>query len=59
MFEKMRAIIAQQLNLPEEEIQEDSNFKEDLDVDSLDGDESGGRISRGNSGRGFGSPGNG
>lgn len=36
MFEKMRAIIAQQLNLPEEEIQEDSNFKEDLDVDSLD-----------------------
>lgn len=36
MFEKMRAIIAQQLNIPEEEIQEDSNFKEDLDVDSLD-----------------------
>lgn len=36
MFEKMRAIIAQQLNIPEEEIREDSNFKEDLDVDSLD-----------------------
>lgn len=36
MFEKMRIIIAQQLNIPEEDIKEDSNFKEDLDVDSLD-----------------------
>lgn len=36
MFEKMREIIAQQLNIPEGEIKEDSNFKEDLDVDSLD-----------------------
>lgn len=36
MFEKMRVIIAQQLNIPEADIKEDSNFKEDLDVDSLD-----------------------
>jgi len=36
MFEKMKPIIAEQLNVDEAEIKETSNFKEDLGADSLD-----------------------
>jgi acyl carrier protein len=36
MFEKMRAIIAEELNVEEETITETSSFKEDLGADSLD-----------------------
>lgn len=36
MFEKMKAIIAAQLNVKEEEIKQESRFKEDLGADSLD-----------------------
>ncbi len=36
MLEKMKPIIAEQLNVEESEIKEDSNFKEDLGADSLD-----------------------
>ncbi len=36
MFEKMRSIIAEQLNVNEDEIKLESNFKEDLGADSLD-----------------------
>ncbi len=36
MFEKMKEIIAEQLNVDESEIELTSNFKEDLGADSLD-----------------------
>ena len=36
MFEKMRAMIAQQLNVSESEITPDTSFKDDLGADSLD-----------------------
>ncbi len=36
MFEKMKSIIAEQLNVKEEEIKLESKFKEDLGADSLD-----------------------
>ena len=36
MFEKMKELIAEQLNCPEESIKMDSTFKEDLGADSLD-----------------------
>lgn len=36
MLEKIREILAEQLNLNPEEVNEDSSFKEDLGVDSLD-----------------------
>ena len=36
MFEKVAAIIKEQLNLETEEIKMETSFKEDLDVDSLD-----------------------
>ncbi len=36
MLEKMRAILAEQLGLNEEEITAESRFKEDLEADSLD-----------------------
>ena len=36
MLEKMRAILAEQLGLSEDEITEESRFKEDLEADSLD-----------------------
>ncbi|MFR4351331.1 MAG: acyl carrier protein [Roseburia sp.] len=36
MLEKMRPIIAEQLNVEESAIKEESNFKEDLGADSLD-----------------------
>lgn len=36
MFEKMKPIIAEQLNVDEAEIKLESNFKEDLGADSLD-----------------------
>jgi acyl carrier protein len=36
MFEKMKEIIAGQLNVDVEEIKLESNFKEDLHADSLD-----------------------
>ena len=36
MFEKMKKLIAEQLNCPAEEIKMESSFKEDLGADSLD-----------------------
>ena len=36
MFEKMRAMLAEQLCLDEASITMDSSFKDDLDADSLD-----------------------
>ena len=36
MLEKMRPIIAEQLNVNESEIKAESNFKDDLGADSLD-----------------------
>ncbi|MGN0350858.1 MAG: acyl carrier protein [Roseburia sp.] len=36
MFEKMKPIIAEQLNVEESEIKLESNFKDDLGADSLD-----------------------
>ena len=36
MLEKMKSIIAEQLNVDEAEIREESNFKDDLGADSLD-----------------------
>lgn len=36
MLEKMRAILAEQLGLNEDEITLESRFKEDLEADSLD-----------------------
>ncbi|MBQ6376989.1 MAG: acyl carrier protein [Lachnospiraceae bacterium] len=36
MLEKMRSFIAEQLNIDEEEIVIDSNFRDDLGADSLD-----------------------
>ena len=36
MFEKMKKLIAEQLNCPEDEIKLESSFKEDLGADSLD-----------------------
>jgi acyl carrier protein len=36
MLEKMRKIISEQLDIEESEITLDSNFKDDLDADSLD-----------------------
>ncbi len=36
MLEKMRAILAEQLGLSEDEITVESRFKEDLEADSLD-----------------------
>lgn len=36
MLEKMKPIIAEQLNVDEDQIKEESNFKEDLGADSLD-----------------------
>jgi len=36
MFEKLKKIIAEQLNIDEARIMPESNFKEDLDADSLD-----------------------
>lgn len=36
MLEKMKPIIAEQLNVEEAEIKAESNFKEDLGADSLD-----------------------
>ena len=36
MLEKMRAILAEQLGLNEDEITAESRFKEDLEADSLD-----------------------
>ena len=36
MFEKMKELIAEQLNCPAEEIKMESSFKEDLGADSLD-----------------------
>lgn len=36
IFAVVRAALAEALELPEEEIKEDSRFKEDLEADSLD-----------------------
>jgi acyl carrier protein len=36
VFEKVRKALAESLEIPEEDITEDSLFKEDLDADSLD-----------------------
>lgn len=36
MLERMKPIIAEQLNVEEAEIKEESNFKDDLGADSLD-----------------------
>ena len=36
MFEKMKSIIAAQLNVSEDEVTEEASFKDDLDADSLD-----------------------
>ena len=36
MLEKMKAIIAEQLDIEESQIEEKTSFKEDLGVDSLD-----------------------
>jgi acyl carrier protein len=36
MLEKMKPMIAEQLNVDESEIKAESNFKEDLGADSLD-----------------------
>ncbi len=36
MLEKMRAILAEQLGINEDEITTESRFKEDLEADSLD-----------------------
>lgn len=36
MLEKLKEIIAEQLNVNEEEIKAESNFKDDLGADSLD-----------------------
>jgi acyl carrier protein len=36
VFATVRAALAEALELPEEEIEEDSRFKEDLEADSLD-----------------------
>ena len=36
MLEKMKAILAEQLGLNEDDITEESRFKEDLEADSLD-----------------------
>lgn len=36
MLEKLKAIIAEQLNVNEDEITAESNFKDDLGADSLD-----------------------
>ena len=36
MLERMKAIIAEQLNVNVEELKPETNFKEDLGVDSLD-----------------------
>ena len=36
MFEKMKEIIAEQLNVEEDSIAETSSFKDDLGADSLD-----------------------
>lgn len=36
MFEKMKSIIAEQLNVDEAEIKPESKFKDDLGADSLD-----------------------
>ncbi|MBO8463691.1 MAG: acyl carrier protein [Firmicutes bacterium] len=36
MLEKMKAMIAEQLDIEESQIEETTNFKEDLGVDSLD-----------------------
>lgn len=48
MSEKMKAIIAEQLSVNAEEIKPETNFKEDLGVDSLgsvrDGYGNGGRV---------------
>lgn len=36
MLEKMKSIIAEQLNVSEDEVKAESRFKEDLGADSLD-----------------------
>lgn len=36
VFTKVRSALAEALDLPQEEIEEDSRFKEDLEADSLD-----------------------
>lgn len=36
MLEKLKTIIAEQLNVSEDEIKAESNFKDDLGADSLD-----------------------
>ena len=36
MFEKMKSIIAAQLNVSEDEVTEEASFKDALDADSLD-----------------------
>lgn len=36
MFEEVRTIISEKFDLPVEDIQLDSRFKQDLDIDSLD-----------------------
>jgi acyl carrier protein len=36
MLDKIRSILAEQLSLNPDEVTEESNFKEDLGVDSLD-----------------------
>ena len=36
MYEKIRAIMMEQLNIEEDDITEDTSFKDDLGLDSLD-----------------------
>ncbi|HSP48465.1 MAG TPA: acyl carrier protein [Clostridiaceae bacterium] len=36
IFEKVREILAKELNIPEEDIKLESNFMDDLGIDSLD-----------------------
>ncbi|ETA80254.1 acyl carrier protein [Youngiibacter fragilis] len=36
IFEKVREILAKELNIPADEITMDSNFSDDLGIDSLD-----------------------
>lgn len=36
IFEKVREILAKELNIPEEDIKLESNFTDDLGIDSLD-----------------------
>lgn len=36
VFEKVRSIVSEQLDVPEEKVTEDARFQEDLGADSLD-----------------------